>query len=239
MNIHTHHSFRLLHIATIALGLASLAAIADPLDEAAHTYDLPAAKAIAATLHNGDNRDTAEQRARAQLLVAELLRIDFEFLPAAATKERRALGKEIDESADTGLLAAATMTESSEKYRLTADLLGTKIRSTYRAGKLKDELNRAIDKALHLDPNNAHAIVARAKTFLFRPDPSREELRQALALIENALKLDATLEQAKLLQAHAHDLLGARDEAVALWQAVLVENPDCKPARRALENANG
>ncbi len=236
MNNHPRHPFRLRPGALIALCLASLTTFAGPLEEAARTYDLPTAKAIAAALPGDDN---AEQRARAHLLVAELLRIDFEFLPESATKERRALGKEIDEAADTGLLAAASMTESSEKYRLTADLLGTKIRSTYRAGKFKDEMNRAIDKALDLDPNNAYAIIARAKTFIFRPDPSGEELQQAFALLENALMLNAALERAKLLQAHAHDLLGEHEKAIALWEALLAGNSDCKPARRALENANG
>lgn len=209
---------------------------AEDLAEAARTYDLAAAKAIATELDGDARPEVAEPCARAHLLVAELLRIDFEFLPEDATQERRALGKEIDAASDAGLAAVVGMGEVSERYRITADLIGAKIRSTYRAGKYKDEMRRAIDQALAFDARNAAAWVSKAKMLVFRPDPEPAELREALELLEKALELDGANEQARLLMAHVHDLLGEREKAVAIWEGCIQENPECMPALRGLSD---
>ena len=211
---------------------------ADPateLAEATRTYDLERARALVVTFTDSDDTHTVSLRVTAHLLVAELLRMEFSYLPEAESKARRALGQEIDAAAEAGLEQIDKLPESSEKYRLKADLLGTKIRSNYRAGKLKGPLNSAIKEALRQDPKNAHAYVTKAKTLIFRPSPSKEELRGALDLLETADSLDKDLEQGRLLAAYAHMQMGETRQATELWQQCLRENPDCVPAARELE----
>lgn len=219
----------------IGLSTVLSGALEADLDRAARSYDLSAARETAQRLAADPGPEAIALRPRAYLLVAELLRIEFEALEESAAKARRTLGSEIDAAAEAGLAALAALPEDSEHYRIKADLLGTKIRSNYRAGKYKDEMNRAIEQALALDPGNARALVSSAKTLIFRPDPEPAALHDARALLDRALALDITLEQARLLQAHVCALLGDRDGAVALWEQCLRENPSCVPAARALE----
>ncbi len=209
---------------------------AEQLAEATRTYDLAAAQSLVSALAVSDAADALELRIKGTLLVAELLRMEFSYVPERETKTRRALGEEIDAAADGGLADVDGLPESSEKYRIRADLLGTKIRSNYRAGKFKGAMNGAIEKALALDPQNARAHISKAKTLLFRPSPSENEIREALVLLESAHTLDASLEQARLLQAYGHEQLGETDVAVAIWKQCQEANPDCLPATRALQS---
>jgi hypothetical protein len=213
-------------------------ALAGPAEDLAHAeqgYDLDGARAVVAALAGSSEPGHVELRVRAHLLVAELLRTDFEHMPEIRTKERRVLGKDIDAAADAGLGAVNALPETSEKYRLKADLVGTKIRSKYRAGKYKGEMNKSIDEALRLDPGNALAHVSKSKALILRPSPTPEELRSGLDILGTALALNDTLERARLLQAHATEQLGEHASAIQLYQRCIRENPSCLPATRALD----
>ena len=209
--------------------------IAASLDTAARTYDIAGVEALLPGLEALPASETTNALlTRGQLLCAELQRITFEEYPESAVKERREMGKLIDAHAGAGLLAVEKMENSSEKYRMKADLIGTRIRSNYRAGKMKGEMKSAVDEALRLDPANPRAMVSSAKMLIFNPNASPQELREGATLLVRALEIDPSLEQARLLQAHTRSLLGEREKAVALWDACLRTNPDCAPARRAL-----
>lgn len=175
--------------------------------------------------------------ARGRLLAADLRRIEFEQLPESAAKERRDLGKAIDAHAEAGLAAVALLPESSETHRYKADLIGTMIRSNYRAGKLKGDMKSAIDAALRQEPRNAKAMVSHAKMLVFNPQASHADLTQGVALLEQALAIDGELEAAELLRAHALEQLGDHAAAMAIWAQCLQANPACKPARDALEKS--
>jgi tetratricopeptide (TPR) repeat protein len=204
------------------------------LADAARTYDLNAARAVAGATVESTDAAGALLHAKASLLVAELLRIDFEALPENDAAERRALGQAIDEAAESGLASLSECPEDSETWRIRADLIGTQIRSQYRAGKYKRDLNHAVEEALRLDPKNARAHVSAAKTHLFRPDASEAELREGLGRLDAALALDGSLEQAWLLKAHGLELLGEREGAQSIWRQCLERNPACKPAARGV-----
>lgn len=220
----------------LLLAPPNLADVAGQLEAATRTYDIAASEVLVATLEALPESDRSnDEKARVHLLCAELRRIEFERHAEAAVKERRALGKVIDAHAEAGLLVVERLAESSEKYRLKADFIGTMIRSNYRAGKMKGEMKSAVDEALRLDPANAKAIVSRAKMLIFNPSASESELREGQALLLSALAIDPALEQAKLLQARALERLGERDKAVAIWEECLRANPDCAPAGKALE----
>ncbi len=199
------------------------------LEQAARTYDRAAAEALLPATAQ-DN----ELAARTRLLCAELCRIEFEQLPESAVKERREIGKAIDVHAEAGMLLLESLPDTSENFRTRADLLGTMIRSNYRAGKMKGEMKAAVDEALRLDPANAKAILSQAKMLIFNPSASDRELQEGEALVLRALAMDPALEQARLLQAHALERLGEREKAVAIWEACLQANPACTPARKAL-----
>ncbi len=215
----------------LLLGHSVFAQTEAELERAARTYDRTAADALLSATPQ-DN----ELAARTRLLCAELYRIEFEQLPETAVKERREIGKTIDVHAEAGMLLLESLPDTSEKFRIRADLLGTMIRSNYRAGKMKGEMKAAVDEALRLDPANARAIVSQAKMLIFNPSASDSELQEGEALVRRALEIDPALEQARLLQAHALEQLGERDRAVAIWEACLRANPSCTPARRALES---
>lgn len=205
------------------------------LEKAGRTYDLAGAEMVLSELQKiPDSAPAGALRVRAHLLCAELQRISFEDYPESSVKERRELGKYIDSHAEAGLIAVEQLENSSERYRMKADLIGTQIRSNYRAGKMKGEMKSAVDEALRLDPANARALVSRAKMLIFNPNASPEELREGEGLLQKASEIDPALEQARLLQARTLSLLGERDKASVIWESCLRSNPDCAPARRAL-----
>jgi tetratricopeptide (TPR) repeat protein len=171
---------------------------------------------------------------RGCLLAAELLRIEFEGLSETDTRGRRDIGKRIDAHADAGLNALNALPDASDTFRSKADLLGAKIRSNYRAGKLKGDMRAAIDRALTLDPANALALVSAAKMSVFNPNATEEELRDGVRTLERANALRPGMEQAALMLAHAHQRLGDLEKATEIWRECLRGNPDCAPASRAL-----
>jgi tetratricopeptide (TPR) repeat protein len=175
---------------------------------------------------------------RGHLLTVELLRIEFEGLPDTDTRGRREIGKRIDAHAEAGLNALNALPDSSDTFRSKAELLGAKIRSNYRAGKLRGDMRAAIDRALTLDPANALALVSAAKMTVFNPNATEEELRDGVRTLERAISLRPVMEQAALMLAHAHQRLGDLEKATEIWRECMRGNPDCAPARRALASGD-
>lgn len=230
-------------IGLVLIGLVAMAQPLATLDRAERTYDLAAVRTVQRALEVTEpaQRDVEWRTLamRAHLLAAELLRIEFEARPANATAERRALGKAIDTEARAGLLVLEELPDTSEKFRCKADLIGTMIRSSYRAGNLRADMRAAIDQALALDPENPRALVSAAKLVVFDPNAKADELREAMATLTGVLTRSPDLEQAALMMAHAHQRLGEVAQATQIWRDCLQRNPDCAPARRGLHGAEG
>lgn len=235
---------RLALAAAAALALAvgggeEAATLAGELERAVAGYDAQAAEVVlgrargAAAARESD-AELRLLRVRAGLAVAELLRIDFEGTPEAERTARTTLGQRIDAVAGEALGLLPELPESSERFRIEADLVATMIRSDFRAKKLRGRLDEATGRALALDPGNARAWVTAAKPFVFAAPEHGGDPQEALRRLDRALALEPGLEPALLLRALVHDRLGDRARAAADWRAALAANPRCEPARRAL-----
>ncbi len=227
----------LLAIASAAAAAETPAAVERDLATAGRRWDADAAVAVltrARALHRAlPTPATALLQVRAGLLAAELLRVRFEeAAPAAAGRDTT--GQRIDAFAGEALELLPGLPESSERWRMEADLVATMIRSDFRAKKYETRFRGAVAKARALDPRSPRAIVSEAKPLLFAPPEHGRDLPAGIALLDQALALDPRLEAALLLRAFARDSLGERAAAAADWRAALAVNPDCEPARRAL-----
>lgn len=224
--------------ATAAAGAAETAAAVErDVAAAQHRWDADAAVAVltrARTLRRASpTAATALLQARAGLLAAELLRVRYEeAAPGAAGRET--IGQRIDAFAGEALELMPALPESSERWRLEADLVATMIRSDFRAKKYETRFRTAVARARDLDPRNPRALVSEAKPLLFAPPEHGRDLRAGISLLDQALALDPRLEAALLLRAYARDALGERAAAETDWRAALALNSDCEPARRAL-----
>jgi len=172
----------------------------------------------------------AELQVRAGLALAELLRVEFEDTPPADRSGRTALGQRIDVAAGEALVHLARLPESSERFRIEADLLATMIRSDYRAKKYRRDLEAATERALDLDADNPRAWVAAAKPHVFAGPKRGGDLDEAMRLLDQALELEPGLESALLLRALVWERRGDQARAVADWRAALDANPQCRPA---------
>jgi tetratricopeptide (TPR) repeat protein len=141
-------------------------------------------------------------------------------------------------AAEEALGVLAGFDESSESQRMRADLLAVMIRSDYRAKKYQNELKAAVERALELDPDNPRALVSSAKPMIFAPPERGRDLDQAVSVLTRALEIDAGLESALLLRAHALDELGRTARAVEDWNAAIELNPECRPARDRLARSD-
>ena len=212
------------------------------LDGAVRTYDAAAATEVLSRVRSvyraGPTPELTELHLRSSLAVAELLRVEMERVADGEPAARRTLGQRVDATAREGLELVPALSESSERWRMRADLIATLIRSDYRAKKHEKDFKDAVARALEIDDRNARAWVANAKPYLFAPQDRGQDLDEAVRLLTHALDLDPDLEAARLLRARAHDELGNTKAAETDWQAALDLNPDCKPARKALESTN-
>jgi len=210
----------------------------ESITAAERTYDLEAAESAldACTVEASGAGDDAhdENLVRAALLVAELIRIEFEDLETSQKKERRALGERIDAAADLGLEKLESLPETSSRQRMRADLLATKIRSDFRAKKYAGEMKAAAARALELDPGNARAMVTLAKPFLFADARHGRDLEEAVRMLSAALAIDPGLESALLLRALALELQGETEASLSDLRAALAANPNCRPATERL-----
>lgn len=233
----------LVAFATAAAAVAAAAGepaagLASELSRALKTYDAEAATAVLsrarAAAGGGEDGPLLELRVEAGLAVAELLRIEFEETPADERAVRTNLGQRIDAAAEEALGLIDDLPESSERYRMEADLVATMIRSDFRARKYRDRLEEATGRALDLDPDSARAWVTAAKPLVFAEAEHGGDLDEAVRLLDRALELEPGLEPALLLRALAYERRGDDAKAEADWRAALEANPHCEPARRAL-----
>lgn len=191
-------------------------------------------EALDAFINKVDSGEAPGLLAEALLTKAEWLRIDFEELPDDDHAGRQELGDAIDELAKRGLDLCAAAPVTSEWLRRSADLRGTLIRSKYRAKKHRETMEAEAEAALQLDPRNARAYVTRAKLYLFADDRHGGDIEQAILMLEQAVALEPTLEQANLLRAYAHEQDNRFQDAQNLYEQVLLRNPNCRPAQQAI-----
>jgi tetratricopeptide (TPR) repeat protein len=223
-----------------AVFAADVAELEQELAVAARAYDVETASRVLAEARVAAADEEGRERvfrlqAEAGLLLAELLRIDFEQAPQSDRALRSQLGQRIDAAAQEALGVLEKLPETSERYRMEADLVATMIRSDFRARKYRGRLETAIDAALELDDTNARAWVSSAKPLVFAEPEQGGDLAEAIRRLDHALELDPGLEPALLLRAVAHEMRGDAEAAAADWRAALRANPECRPARRALE----
>ncbi len=224
--------------AVVSAAAEQPAAVERDLAAAQHRWDADAAVAVLtrarALRRAAVSPASALLQVRAGLLAAELLRVRFEQPTSTASADRETIGQRIDAFAGEALALLPALPESSERWRMEADLVATMIRSDFRAKKFEARFRAAVAKARALDPKNAQAIVSEAKPLLFAPPEHGRDYRAGIALLDRALALDPRIEAALLLRAFAHDSLGERAAAEADWRAALAVNPDCEPARHGL-----
>ncbi len=209
---------------------------------ASQSYDAAAVTVALAKLRATEDQDEAGAlalRVRAGLLLAELYRVQFEQIPIDQRQRRRPVGQQIDVAAEEALALVDRLPETSERERIRADLLATLMRSDYRARKHEQDLRQAIARALELDPDNPNALVTAAKPALFADPDQGGDAREAIRLLDRALEIDPELESGILLRAHAYDVLGESERALAEWRRALEINPECQPAHWRIESEDG
>lgn len=229
--------------ACVLLGIIMMASISvaeetlrDSLNRARENYDLEAAL----TIHSESSGDAAHDpivHAETCLLLAELLRIDFENIGDTSPESRRKVGARIDVFAHEGLTTIRTLAESSERFRIQADLLGTMMRSKFKARKYRSEMEQCAARAMALDPSNATAYLSAAKLPLFGKD-TLENGAAAMKLIERALVLDPDSEIGWIMRGSAEQKRGNQQQARADWHRALILNPQSALARNLLVKEN-
>ncbi len=171
--------------------------------------------------------------ATASLLLAELRRGVYEH-KQQDKKARRQLGKDIDIVAKAAIKALQAQPESSENYRLQADLMGTMIRSKFKGMKYQSKLEQALKMALQLDENNANAWVSQARRPLFAPAKHGGNPELALEHLNRALAIEPGHVQALLFTGAAWYKLGDIEKAEANWDRAQRINPNTADARYRL-----
>lgn len=229
-------------IAFCVLLAAEASDLESRLAAAAHDYDIAAAQVLLEEARKEVAQDPSTANrlllARALLLVAELVRIDFEDLgDDAGRSERRALANRIDAAAREGIQVADALGEISEAYRLRADFYGVMIRTKYQGKKYRNRMESNAARAMELDPKNACAYVSVARPFLFATPRQGGDLDKAFALLSKAVELEPKLESARMLLAVAYEKRGEIEKAEAEWQKILTANPKAIRSRQTLEIA--
>jgi len=228
----------------LALSISAAAEAGDVADleerlaDARCAWDVAAMTAVLAEARSLGSNESANVvqwlQAKAGLSLAEMLRVEFEDSMEGDRMARAALGQRIDAAATGALELLASLPESSERYRVEADLLATMMRSDFRAKKYRKALDAATALALQLDEHNPRAWVTAAKPFLFAGPKQGGDLEEALRHLDRALELEPDLESALLLRAHAYEKMGKGDLAATDRAKALARNPTCGPALRAL-----
>ena len=159
-----------LAVASAGAGAAGSAAeLARTLDEAARRYDVDAVARVqseARTLYRQQPSEAAaDLLVRSSLEVAELLRIEFEEWPEGDPEGRRIAGQRIDAAAEEALAVLSALPETSDNARRRADLVATMIRSDFRGKKYRDDFDRAVARALELDPRVPWALAILANSY--------------------------------------------------------------------------
>ena len=203
------------------------------LEVVRHSYSLESVNGLISDMTAEDVAEPPAALAEAYLIKAELLRFEWETLPEDSDG-REQVADELDAAAWAGVERCELLSVSSEALRLRADLLGTLIRSRYRAKKHRAEMEADAERAIELDSENARAYVSKAKPLLFAGERHGGDVEAAIELLDEALKLDNSLESAKLLRAYGLEQLDERDAALAAYREILQSNPQCRPAAHAI-----
>ena len=203
------------------------------LEAARRSYSLESVNRLIDEMTTEHIAESPAALAETNLIKAELLRFEWETLPEDA-EDREHVADELDAAAWAGLEHCKPLSESSETFRLRADLLGTLIRSRYRAKKHRAEMEADAERAIELDSENARAYVSKAKPLLFASERHGGDIEKAIELLDKALALDDSLENAKLLRAYGLEQLDERDAALVLYREILQRNPQCRPAEHAI-----
>lgn len=217
-------------------GAARAGDLHQQLAQARYNFDLDAAATLlpqfAEASSSGEERAVLDF-AGVSLLVAELKRGRYES-GELEREARRSLGREIDRIARAALQALAQQPESSERFRLEGDLLGTMIRSKFQGMKYQAQLEEALNKAIALDDGNADAWVSLSRRPLFAKPNQGGDLELALNHLNRALALKPDHVQALLFRGTAHAKLGNTDAAEADWARAVELNPNTAGARDRL-----
>jgi len=202
-------------------------------------YDLPAAVALMVELQSCVIENPSDESfmtlARVALLVAELRRMEYETTDADP-RNKRLLGRTIDDAAKVGRDALEKAPNVSEKWRIQADLYGTMIRSKYKGNKYGGEMDKATERARKMDPNNANAIVTGCKRLLFATKGQGGDVPAALEMLNEALAIDPNHERALIFRGIAYDKLGKEELAEKDWKRTLELNPYSRLAKDNLQS---
>jgi len=209
------------------------------LAQAQYNFDLSQAEKLLPEFEQLSDSENTEQAAlgyaTASLLVAELRRGIYEH-EELEKKAKRQLGKDIDAVAESALTALKSLPDSSERYRLEADLLGPMIRSKFKGMKLQPRLEQSIEKALELDDQNPHAWVSKSRRPLFAAPEHGGDPALALLYLNRALEVNPDHVQALLFRGAAHTKLGNTNLAEDDWSRATELNPNTVEARDRLLN---
>ncbi len=202
--------------------------------QARQNYDLEGSRVIferLKTFVEASSSDAANlSLAYSALAVAELQRIVFEE-EAPTPLEQRTMGKIIDAAANAGHVSLESLPDTSEKYRIRADLYGMMIRTNYQGKRYEKRMTTAKDMALELDPDNPDAQVTGSKRLLFAKKRRGGDIQEAMFHLNRALELEESHVMALVLRGFAHEKLEDYVAAKADWNRALELNPLCKPAK--------
>lgn len=173
--------------------------------------------------------------ARLALSVSELRRMDYE-TTTLGPRDKRLFGRTIDDVSNIGIDTAKLLPDSSEKFRIIADLYAPMIRSKYKGQKFIDEMDKATERAIELDPDNPRAIVTSCKRALFAKERQGGDVEEALEKLNRALEIDPELGIALVFRGIAYDKLGKLELAEKDWSRALELNPHSRIARENLED---
>jgi tetratricopeptide (TPR) repeat protein len=224
-------------ILATAASAEDLDALRAKAEHARQEQDLSAAEAAYealahyATEHPDDEAKLAA--VRAALTVCEFNRYDY--LKLNEIEKRRAVGDTIDALAKTAHETLATLPDTSEKFRLTADLYATMIRTQYHGKQYAKDMDAAASKALEMDPTNPDAYVTSSKRQLYAPEKRGGDVEAALEKLNKAIELNPQHAQAWVLRGIAHEKLGNKEAAQADWKKAQEINPHARAARENLD----
>jgi tetratricopeptide (TPR) repeat protein len=231
-------------LAGLLVASAAHAVLLDDLQQevaqAEHNYDLDAALRLVGELQAFIAENPSVQAnltlARVALLAAEMRRFDYEQSEGKMDpRDRRLLGRTIDDVARIGLDALAQVPESlSEKWRMSADFYGTMIRSNYKGSKYVQEMEHATERAVELDPTNPLALLTQSKRPLFAEENQGGDIPLAMELLNKALELNPKLERAYAFRGVGYEKLGEMNKAIADWRKALELAPESRMAKEKL-----
>jgi len=225
-------------VLTGGAGAIDLDTIGAEVAAAQRSYDVQNAKQLLSELSDAVDDSSSEEAkfglARAALLVAELIRLDYEQndLPP---KESRVMGREIDDAARIGHEILKSVPNVSEKFRIKADLWGTMIRSDFKGKKYGGEMDSAAKKALKLGPENPNAYVTASKRPLFATEKQGGDIPKAIGLLDKALALDPEHERALIFRGIAREKLDDMEGALQDWNRATELNPNSRLATENIE----